>query len=80
MTHLLITDEMLAAVAFLLEDAFYAGRFDEGDRDDSKDWRRAALCVLDHLGFAIPQPAVVSPAPASTPVVERQACEHPPFR
>jgi hypothetical protein len=35
----------------LIEDAFYAGRFQEDDRDNSKDWRRAAICVLDHLGI-----------------------------
>lgn len=41
-----ITEEKLNAVADLLQDVFYAGRFQETTRDDTEDWRRVALVVL----------------------------------
>jgi hypothetical protein len=37
-------------LADLLEDAYYAGWFDETSVDHSKDWERAALCAEHHLG------------------------------
>jgi hypothetical protein len=43
--------EQIQHLSDLIEDAFYAGRFQEDDRDNSKDWWRAALCVFDHFGM-----------------------------
>jgi hypothetical protein len=34
-------------LALVLEDAFYVGRNQETTRDDSADWRRAALCAME---------------------------------
>ena len=71
--------EQIDHLSYLIEDAFYAGRFQEDTRDNSKDFRRAAICVLDHFGKLedekiddplCPQP---TPAPAETPSVEEIA-------
>ncbi len=43
---LTMTEEQMQKFADTLEDVFYAGRCDETGRDDSKDWRRVALCAI----------------------------------
>jgi hypothetical protein len=40
-----ITEEKVQALADILEDVFYAGRYSDNEADQA-DWRRVAICAL----------------------------------